>query len=75
MAEIKREIVLRAVLEANGNLSHAARALDVHRNTIGRLCKEWRLDLKAVRLSYKETLKIAAREGKLCTVSKNDEKT
>jgi ribonucleoside-diphosphate reductase alpha chain len=47
MRAARKIILARAVAEAEGNLSLAARRLGVHRNTLGRLCVECGVDYPA----------------------------
>jgi hypothetical protein len=45
MAAHRRIVVLEAVMAAGVNLVRAARKLDVHRNTVNRLCEESGIDV------------------------------
>lgn len=49
MRLLRRAVLAKAVAEAGGNLSLAARRLDVHRNTLGRLCEAAGVDYPAHR--------------------------
>jgi DNA-binding NtrC family response regulator len=54
--ELKRQVVLEKILECEGNLSAAARELEVHRNTIDRLCKD--LGINAKTIKYAKSLNV-----------------
>lgn len=44
IAEFKKRFIKRALDRANGNQSRAAKLLGIHRNTLGRLVVEYKLD-------------------------------
>jgi DNA-binding NtrC family response regulator len=44
IAEFKKRFIKRALDHANGNQSRAAKLLGIHRNTLGRLVVEYKLD-------------------------------
>jgi DNA-binding NtrC family response regulator len=49
IAEFKKRFVKRALDRANGNQSRAAKLLGIHRNTLGRLVEEYKLDRNGAR--------------------------
>jgi regulatory Fis family protein len=49
MRRLRRAVLAKAVAEAGGNLSEAARRLEVHRNTLQRLCESDGVDYPAHR--------------------------
>ena len=49
IAEFKKRFVKRALDRANGNQSRAAKLLGIHRNTLGRLVEEYKLDRNGTR--------------------------
>ena len=46
VAQFEKLFILRALKKSNGNLSHAAETMGVHRNTLSKKIREHRIDKK-----------------------------
>jgi len=46
VAQFEKLFILRALKKSNGNLSHAAETMGVHRNTLSKKIREHRIDRK-----------------------------
>lgn len=58
MRILKRAVTLRAIMEADMNMSQAARSLGIHRNTIDYICEDLDINVAQLRANRQAALEM-----------------